>query len=81
MIAHQLWVVTRLRPPDERRHPVGPDKDIKSLGFTNDLRNSGKHQVKRIEKMGNEWVTNMNTSRYLRRGDVRLSLSSQVVQN
>ena len=57
---------------------VGPDKDIKSLGFTNDLRNSGKHQVKQIEKMGKEWVTNMNTSRYLRRGDVRLSLSSQL---
>ena len=57
---------------------IGPDKDIKSLGFTNDLRNSGKHQVKRIDKIGKEWVTNMNTSRYLRRGDVRLSLSIQL---
>ena len=28
--------------------------------------------------MGKEWVTNMNTSRYLRRGDVCLSLSSQL---
>ena len=30
---------------------VGLNEDITSLGFTNDLRNSGKHQIKRIEKL------------------------------
>ena len=57
---------------------VGPDEDFTSLGFTNNLKNSGKHQIKRIEKIGYEWVTNMNTCCYLRRTDVRLSLSSQL---
>ena len=54
---------------------VGQKENITALGFSNDLLNSGKHQLERIKKIGKEWSINMNTSRYLTRPDVCLSLS------
>ena len=57
---------------------VAAKENITALGFSNDLLNSGKHQLDRIKKTGKEWSINMNTSRYLNRADVRLSLSSQL---
>ena len=59
---------------------VGADEEIATQGFSNDLRNSGKAQIKRIVKIDNEWAINMNTSRYLRCSDVCLSLSTQLHQ-
>ena len=57
---------------------ISASDDITSLGFSNDLRNTGQHQLNRIKKIGNEWADNMNTSRFLQRTDVRRSLSSQL---
>lgn len=42
------------------------------------MRNTGRHQMERINKIGKEWSTNMNTSRYLTHSDVLLSLSTQL---
>ena len=57
---------------------VGAEENVIALGFSNDLRNTGSHQMKRIKKIGKDWSINMNTNRYLHRSDVRLSLSSQL---
>ena len=57
---------------------IGAEDNTIALGFSNDLRNSGKHQMERIVKLGKDWSNNMNTSRFLQRTDVRRSLSSQL---
>ena len=48
----------------------GADEKVTALGFENDLRNSGRHQVKSIRKKGNEWASTINSNPYLRRDDV-----------
>ena len=49
---------------------ISAEEDVTTLGFTNDLRNSGRHQVKVIVNQGNEWAYTMNTNRFLKRDDV-----------
>ena len=51
-----------------------------ALGFENDLKNTGQHQVQLIKEKESEWGSTINSNPYLRRGDVRLSLSTQLHQ-
>ena len=54
------------------------DEKVTALGFENDLRNTGQHQVQFIKKKGSKWASTINSNPYLRRDDVQLSLSSQL---
>ena len=47
------------------------EEEVTALGFVNNLKNSGQHQIKAI-------TSTMNSNPYLRRDDVQLSLSTQL---
>ena len=54
------------------------EEKVTALGFENNLKNSGQHQVQSIKRKGSKWASTINSNPYLRRGDVRLSLSTQL---
>ena len=53
-------------------------EEVTALSFVNNLKKSGRHQVKAIIKKGNKWASTMNPNPYLRRDDVQLGLSTQL---